>query len=159
MKKLLVMAALGAAGYGVYHWQASAPSTHKDLVENRIWIDHMPRGERDTIQAFVTIGDESVGAFQSASVWRGAYELFRYEGHGGELRVVYPQTGERETLRARATSCGKDGWDYCLELDGGSRGVKRYYSMRDWEIGSMRDVDARLRALGTQSRDRSSARK
>jgi hypothetical protein len=32
--------------------------------------------------------------------------------------------------------------DYCLELEGSSHGVKRYYSREGWEIGSMRDLDA-----------------
>jgi hypothetical protein len=111
----------------------------------------MPRNERDTIQVFLTIEEDSVGVFQQASGWKGAYELFQYEGHGGELRVVYPHTGERETIKAKATKCSDAGFDYCLELAGGSRGVKRYYSMHDWEIGSLRDVDAKIKTLGTSS--------
>jgi hypothetical protein len=165
MKKLMLgVAALGAVGYGVYRWTAHAapPSTHTELVENRLWIDHMPRSERDTIQVFLTLGDESIGTFQQTSAWRGAYELFQYEGHGGELRIIYPQTGDRETIKAKATKCRENGFDYCLEMAGGSRGVKRYYSMKDWEIGSIRDLDSKvtkIRALGTPSPDPSSAHK
>jgi hypothetical protein len=32
--------------------------------------------------------------------------------------------------------------DFCLELDGASRGVKRYYSREGWEIRGPRDLDA-----------------
>ena len=163
MKKLMLgVAVLGSVGYGVYHWRADAPSAHKELVENRLWIDHMPRTERDTIQVFLTLDEEAIGTFQATSAWKGAYELFQYEGHGGELRIIYPQTGDRETVKAKATKCREAGFDYCLEMSGGTRGVKRYYSMEDWEIGSIRELDAKvttIRALGTPSPDPSSARK
>jgi hypothetical protein len=162
MKKLMLgVAALGAVGYGVYHHGArpATPSTQTELVENRLWIDHMPRSERDTIQVFLTLGDEGIGTFQQTSAWKGSYELFEYEGHAGELRIIYPQTGERDTVKAKATKCRENGFDYCLEMAGGSRGVKRYYSMKDWEIGSMRDLDSKVKALGTPSPDPSSAHK
>ena len=32
--------------------------------------------------------------------------------------------------------------DFCLELDGASRGVKRYYSREGWYIDRGRDLDA-----------------
>jgi len=160
MKKLMLAVALiGATGYGVYHWRAASSSAHGELVENRLWIDHMPRNERDTIQVFLTLGDDSIGTFQQASAWKGAYEIFQYEAHGGELRVVYPHTGEKETLKAKATKCSNSGFDYCLDLAGGSRGVKRYYSMKDWEIGSLRELDSKIKALGTPSPGPSSAHK
>jgi hypothetical protein len=160
MKKLMLgVAVLGTIGYGVYHWRADAPSAHKELVENRLWIDHMPRTERDTIQVFLTLNDEGIGTFQSTSAWKGSYELFQYEGHAGELRIIYPQTGDRETVHAKATKCRDAGFDYCLEMSGGTRGVKRYYSMEDWEIGSVREMDAKIKALGTPSLSPSSARK
>jgi len=165
MKKLVLgVVALGALGYGVVHWRAAAPSrpAHTELVENRVWIDHMPRTERDTIQVFLTLGDDSMGVFQQSSVWKGSYELFQYEAHGSELRAVFPQTGERETMKAKATECSQNGFDYCLELSGGSRGAKRYYSMEGWELDSMRGLDGKvteIRALGTPSSDPSSAHK
>jgi hypothetical protein len=37
--------------------------------------------------------------------------------------------------------------DYCLEIEGASRGVKRYYSREGWEVGSVRDIDAVTRKL------------
>jgi hypothetical protein len=32
--------------------------------------------------------------------------------------------------------------DFCLDLEGASRGVKHYYSREGWEIGGGRDLDA-----------------
>ena len=155
MKKLLVLALIGTVGYGAYRVVGSSePAATKDddkaLVLDRIWIDHLPKNDRDTIQVFAAISEEPFGVFQAASTWKGAYELFRYEAHGSELRIVYPQTNERETVKHKARRCSDNGMDYCLELDGGSRGTKRYYSRKGWEIDgakSTADIHERTDAL------------
>src|SRR5260221_6433183 len=98
-KALLALVAVSMAGYGVYRWRSAetpAPAhTDSALLQDRLWIDHMPRNERDTIQVFAALTEQPVGVFQAASMWKGQYELFRYESHGDELRVVYPQNGDR----------------------------------------------------------------
>lgn len=158
MKKLLVLATVSATVYGA--WQLfdrddARPATDGALVTDRVWLDRLPRGERDTINVFLTITDESLGVFQAGSRWRGAYELFTFEAHGGELRVLYPQTGERESLHAKVTTCNEGAMDYCLELKGGSRGVQRYYSMKGWEIDGSADVEAaRAKAAAILSQPR-----
>jgi len=91
---------------------------------------------------FAAVSEHAVGLFQATSQWRGAFEAFRYEASGGELRLVFPQTGDRETVRAKARRCSEGGMDFCLELDGASRGVKRYYSREGWEIRGSHDLDA-----------------
>ncbi|MBX3156641.1 MAG: hypothetical protein KF773_11615 [Deltaproteobacteria bacterium] len=105
-----------------------------NLVLDRIWIDHIPKNDRDTINVFVAITEEPFGVFQAASQWKGQFELFRYEAHGNEIRILYPQTNEREKVKTRATKCDERQMDYCLELDGATRGVKKYYSRKGWEI-------------------------
>jgi hypothetical protein len=111
-------------------------------VTDRIWLDHIPRSERDTIQVFAAVSDHAVGVFQAMSQWRGEYEAFRYEASGGEMRLVFPQTGNRETVRVKAWRCDEGGMDFCLELDGASRGAKHYYSRKGWGIDSARNLDA-----------------
>jgi hypothetical protein len=144
MKKLLLVIVVAVAVGAV--WSArrgAAPAdAPKRLFADRIWIDHVPRGERDTIQVFAAVSEHAVGVFQAASQWRGRYEVFRYEAHGGELRVVYPQTGERDTVQTKAQRCQENGMDFCLDLVGASRGVKRYYSREGWEIGGAADARA-----------------
>jgi hypothetical protein len=105
------------------------------LVLNRIWIDQIATQPRDTANAFATITRERVGAFWSGSQYKGGYELFNFTSVGGELLIVYPQTEQKETVKARAWRCREQNMDYCLELTGASRGVKRYHSLDGWEIG------------------------
>jgi hypothetical protein len=147
-KALLATVVIASAGYGAYRWRSepapAVPHSIVSLVTDRLWIDHIPRGERDTIQVFAAITEEPVGVFEAASRWKGEFEFFRYEKHDGELRIVFPQTGTRDRVKATATKCNKGGMDYCLQLEGSSRGVKQYYSREGWEIGSMREADTLL---------------
>ena len=149
MKKACLILALIGTGYGTYRWlgsepapQATAATDGAQLVLDRIWIDHLPRNDRDTIQIFVAISEEPFGVFQAASKWKGQFEAFRHEGRGNELRVVYPQSNERETVKHKARACSEHQMDYCLELDGGTRGVKRYYSRKGWEIDGVKSPAA-----------------
>jgi hypothetical protein len=149
-KAMLAVIAVAGVGYGVVHWRSEPAVTQAgddSLVTDRLWIDHIPRGERDTIQVFAAITEEPVGVFEAASRWKGEFEFFRYEKHGGELRLVFPQTGTRDRVKVTATKCRTGGMDYCLELDGASRGVKKYYSREGWEIGDTRDINALVRTL------------
>lgn len=137
MKKLLIVAVLSTMtilGWRALRSDDAAPAHDDNLVLDRIWIDHLPRSERDMISIFAAITQESIGFFQTTSAWKGEHELFRYEEHEGELRVVFPQSKDRERVKARATECRERDFDYCLELKGSSRGAKRYYSREDWVI-------------------------
>ncbi|HEY0993062.1 MAG TPA: hypothetical protein VGD80_38680 [Kofleriaceae bacterium] len=144
MKKLVLFVILGAVvTASIWSWKRTAePVDANRLVADRIWIDHIPRNERDTINVFAAVSEHSIGVFQATSQWRGAFEAFRYEANGGELRLFFPQTGDRERARAKARRCSEQQMDFCLEIEGASRGVKKYYSREGWEIGQARDLDA-----------------
>lgn len=156
-KQLLALVLLGTVSYGGYRWLSSSDATSapvakdgEQLVLDRIWIDHIPRNERDTVNVFVAITEEPFGVFQASSQWKGNYELFRYEAKGNELKVIYPQNNDRETVKHTAKRCSDNGMDFCLEMSGGSRGVKRYYSRKGWEVeqvGSARELADRAEAL------------
>jgi len=145
MKKLVLFVVLGAVvTASVWSWKRTAEPTDdaNRLVADRIWIDHVPRNERDTINVFAAVSEHSIGVFQATSAWRGAFEAFRYEADGGELRLLYPQTGDRERARAKARRCNEGQMDFCLEIEGASRGVKKYYSREGWEIDHADNLDA-----------------
>jgi len=154
-KKLLVLALISTTVYGAWHLRSdSSPpqASQASLVLDRIWIDHMPRNDKDMFHAFVAITEQPFGVFQETSQWKGNFELFNYEANGDELRIVYPQSGDRDKVTATANPCSEKGMDFCLELKGARRGVKRYYSMKGWEIDHAarpEDVRARIDALAS----------
>src|SRR5438128_1346837 len=100
-KALLVTALLATVGYGgwrlVRHGD-SAQTTMDDskLALDRIWIDHIPKNDRDMFQLFAAISEEQFGVFQQTSSWKGAFELFQFRANGDKLRVVFPQTNDKE---------------------------------------------------------------
>jgi hypothetical protein len=143
-KPLLLVVVISVAVAAFWSWKRPAEPVEaaNRLLANRIWIDHIPRSDKDTINVFVAVSEHAVGAFQATSQWRGSFEAFRYEGHGAELRLLYPQTGDREAVRAKAKRCTEQHMDFCLEIDGASRGVKKYYSREGWEIRGAHDLDA-----------------
>lgn len=154
-KAILVLGVVVVAVISVWKLRSTdavvQPKTDDDLVLDRIWIDHLPRNDKDVFQVFLAITEQPFGVFQASSQWKGAYEIFRYEAHGDELRIIYPQTNDREKVKAKARRCSENKMDYCLEIEGSSRGVKKYYSQKGWEIdgelAAARDqVDALVRS-------------
>lgn len=152
-KALLVMAVVSTAAFATYKLTRSDTSRDSGVVkadasltQDRIWIDHLPRNDRDTFQIFLALTEEPVGIFQAASQWAGQYEIFRYEMNGSEIRFVFPQNGDREKATANARECRDHGHDYCLDLSGTKRGVKKYYSRKGWEIDGLTTEQAKAKA-------------
>lgn len=155
-KALLVVALISTASYATYKWTRTAPepTVAKITALDRIWIDHLPKTESDTINIFAAITEEPMGVFQATSMWKGNFELFVYEAHGDTIRATYPQDRSREELKVSATECSEvRDMDYCLEIKGASRGPKKYYSRKGWEIdtaSSVEDVTLRGKAIVKQ---------
>lgn len=149
MKKLLLLLLLILAAYLFWRWWRSDAGVAKgqELFYDRLWVDHMPAGDTDTIRVMAAVTQQPIGIFQSASQWKGEYELFRYEARAdGQLEIVYPQTRGRDKVKYRAWRCKERSFDFCLEIEGASRGTKRYYSLDGWEIGSRSLDEARADA-------------
>lgn len=140
MKKILFILILALAAYLLWRWWNSGQAAVADRGEktfyNRLWVDHLPRSDTDTIQIFAAITDEPIGIFQQTSTWKGSFELFRYEPAGdGKAVFFYPQSKDKERVGYRAVTCSEKGFDFCMELQGASRGTRRYFSQRGWEVG------------------------
>ena len=158
MKKPLVVLSLVVAGVVMLaRWMSGGPDEAGDgsepgLVLNRLWLDHLPKNAKDTVNVFVAVTEQPLGVFQAASQWKGSFEIFTHEASGGELRLVFPQTGEKEKVKARAWKCKERDMDYCLELAGSSRGVKRYHSRTGWEIDRTTGPEQLLDKVGSIAR-------
>jgi hypothetical protein len=152
MKKPLLLILVSILIVSVWSWKRTeAPRDHPTrLLTDRLWIDHAPRSDTDTINIFIARSRLSIGFFEARSGWHGAFDAFRFEASGADLRIVFPRTGTREAIRATARRCAENNMDYCLDIEGASKGVKRYYSQDGWEIRPNADPQAvkqRIEAL------------
>lgn len=143
------------AAYLLWRWyrgdQAGTADRSAPVFYDRLWVDHLPRSETDTIKIFAAITEEPIGLFQSTSAWRGDFELFRHRADAdGRVSIFYPQTKERDEVKYRAWKCKEREFTFCMEIEGASRGTRRYYSQDGWEIGgvaSAQALQARARLL------------
>lgn len=148
MKRALITVVVAATSLVAWRYTHTDPADGGGkLVLDRLWIDHVPKHDRDPIKVFVALTDQPVGIFQTTSTWKGEYEVFQFEKVGGEFRAIYPQTGDREKFTAKGSACSEHGMDYCLEMTGASRGAMHYYSMKGWELDGTADVHATERAI------------
>lgn len=153
MRNSLMVVAIGGAA-AAYVWQQGAPVPERAehdtrLLKDRVWIDHMPAHDRDKLNLFIALtprprqGPQGpFGLFENVSPWEGHFEAFRYESQGEEMRIVFPQSGDRETLTVKPRKCSEQGMDYCLEVSGSTRGVSNYYSRKGWEVRTAAEAQA-----------------
>lgn len=154
-KTLLVTALVATVGYGGWRLahrggDAQVATDDAKLALDRLWIDHVPRSERDVFQVFAALTEEEFGVFQATSTWKGSFELFTFKPAGEGIKATFPQDGDKQTIKLKAKPCNEAQMDYCMEVEGTNRGVKRYYSRKGWEIdsaASAKDLAARADVL------------
>ena len=151
-----VLALVGATAAGWALWP-EGERAGSELLLNRVWVDHLPSGGNDSVELFVAIDDEHMGAFQRASQYEGAWSIFSHETRGdGVVRLTFPQHDSSHEVRYQARACDEPGWDYCLTLEGAPRGVAQYRSRRGWEVegGSKHSPAAALEAWRRRASER-----
>jgi hypothetical protein len=128
MKKLAFSGVL--LGLVIFWWQHDSDSK---LAFDRFWVDHAPKNGTEQFQAFFISGEHAFGHFAVQNAWRGQWESFHYHAvpRSGDFDLIFEN--QRERVHFRARTCSEQGFDYCLEVSGGSRGAQRYYSKRAWD--------------------------
>jgi hypothetical protein len=135
MKKLAL--SLSLVGFGIVGWRTirhDAPDAK--LLFDRIWVDHQPRDQADTFQSLWVGGAQPFGNFATRNIWTGQFERFHYHvapREDGVLEFLFGATNERQRVRYTARTCNENGFDLCLELSGTSRGLRHYYSRKEWQ--------------------------
>jgi hypothetical protein len=119
--------------------QQAEPASAEHLTQ-RLWVDRMPRGERDMIRKLALVRSIDHGRFgvaERGSVWRHHTEVFKWGLHDGRLQMYLPQDRKHLTATVRTWECegeAPDGFELCLEIRGGAGGTMRLYSRHDWKL-------------------------
>ena len=127
-----VAAAFVAAG-----WRAlRSDDDGLKLAFDRFWVSHAAQSADEEYDAFVVNGERPGGHFARQTWWTGRWEGFHYHvvpRHDGVLDLYFPASKHGERVKLAARRCDEQGFDYCLDVLGASRGPSRYYSRRGWE--------------------------
>ncbi len=148
MKKLVLAGLAIAVAAAAWRW-ARPERADASLAFDRFWVDHLPRDWQEPFDAFVIRSEHPVGHHAVQTVWKGQWEGFHYHVRprgDGEFDFLYPASGKQERVRLRARRCDEGGFAWCLDVEGASRGARRYYSREDWRVAGG-DLDALLERI------------
>jgi hypothetical protein len=154
MRKLaiaFVLVLLGGAGWRMMHDRAPDAT----LLFDRFWIDHEPKSPPEKFQVLWVSAEMPFGHFTIRDMWTGQWEGFHYHvppKQPGELDFLFGRTNERQRVKYTARRCQEQGFDYCLDITGSSRGVKRYFSKKEWQSTSGASAPMDALAAGTDQR-------
>lgn len=139
----LGVAALGAGAYGLSSLFGSDEAAEEAV--NRIWLERVPRSQRDVVGHFVMIrrGGRRIGISGTSSRWRHQVELFKWALERERLSLVYPQTETTRRLTAKVLREGPRPFDRTLILTDENGDEARYYSRKGLIIrpGEALEVD------------------
>lgn len=142
MKKLALGMILLVGGSVAWR-MARSDAPDAKLIYDRFWIDHEPRAPKEQFQVLFVNGEFPMGHFATRTMWTGVLEFFHYHiapREDGVIDFLFGNTNERQRVKYTARRCHENGFDYCLELAGTSRGVKRYYSKKEWDRETNEDA-------------------
>jgi hypothetical protein len=166
--KLLALALVGAGTYGLWSvgqglFGDDEESTSTKQLVNQVWIERMPKDQRDMIGHLVLVDmpEGRVGAAGKSSQWRIMVELFQWGLEGKRLSVFFPQERVKAQLEVRTWACEGEApkpFELCLEVSNGRRKAV-FYSMEEWHIepdraeASLADLRETYPELGSVGQD------
>jgi hypothetical protein len=101
------------------------------LLLDRNWIDRMPKTERDRLHVYRFVPSMGGGVFQDRTLYKGTFELFRFETNADEIRFDLPETKEKIVSKFRIENVdGPEPFDLKLIIPADPRGPQVYWGMR-----------------------------
>lgn len=116
-------------------WRIMADDQAANRIENRAWVERMPRNDKDVVTWFVPmqVRGKRFGVAQRTSNFWFAGERFGWSKQGDSLRLTFQQSDRRVSLNARAYACKVGGFELCLDLvHNGNKTT--LYSKKRWTL-------------------------
>jgi hypothetical protein len=144
---LALVGALAACSHSSSTTQVSSEDAAKLLID-RNWLDRMPETERDHLFVYRFVPKMGGGVFQDRTLYKGTFELFRFEATGNEIRFDLPETKQKVTSAYTIkTVDGPAPFDLELSIPDDPRGPKTYYGIRSETDPHGALLEERLHAL------------
>lgn len=141
--RLVLLVVLGAGAWEVWHRFFDEDAGVRNLA-NQIWLDRLPRDQRDMVNAAVLIERQGrrVGVMARGSRWRSFNDGFVWRlEQNNVVRARFPQENKLYTVRVRTWACAGEApapFQLCLEVKRGDQTL-RYYSRNDWVVRPRED--------------------
>lgn len=140
--KLIALALVGASCFGVWKLGSAllgdqAQGTKRAV--NQLWIDHVPKDDRDMITHFVLIDhrEGKFGAIGHSSQWRHMIDVFKWQLDGSTLGLYFPQDQARGEVTIATWECAGEApapFDLCMKMTNKQGRSWTLYSRDEWQI-------------------------
>ena len=125
-----VAVALGSACHRERDRKPLPPDDAIQILHDRIWIDHVPRGQQDRFH-LALFDPEGVGLVQHRTIWKGDFEIFFHAADGARLTIDRPDRGRGVTVGFTVEPARtREGADARLTIDQSPFGVKTYLGFK-----------------------------
>jgi hypothetical protein len=133
MRTLLVASALALAATACSsnsHDERLSASDARSVLINRNWLDRMPQHKTDRLHVYRFVPKMGGGVYQDRTVFKGTFELFRFEVERDHIVFDLPETHERVTSQFQVERVtGPRPFDLKLTVFSDPRGPRVYYGM------------------------------
>ncbi|MBX2804103.1 MAG: hypothetical protein KTR31_40950 [Myxococcales bacterium] len=116
-------------------WRVMADDQAANRIENRAWVERMPRNGKDVVTWFVPmkLRGKQFGVAQRTSHFWFTGERFSWTQQGEHVRLTFQQSDRRVSLTARAYACKVGSFELCLDLvHNGNKTT--LYSKKRWTL-------------------------
>ena len=104
----------------------------KKLLLDRNWLDRMPESKDTRLHVYRFVPSMGGGVFQDRTLFKGTFELFKFEVGQGEIRFDLPETGDKVTSKFKIEPVdGPKPFDLTLSISDDPRGPHVYFGMRN----------------------------
>ena len=149
MRTVLVIALLGAACSSPKQETKELDDAEaRKVLVNRNWMDHWPTTKTDNIHVYRFVPGMGGGVFQDRTIYKGTFELFRFDTRADEIEFELGETNQRVTSKFRIDAIdGPHPFDLRLTITADPRGPQVYFGIRSETDPDGLLLEQRLRSL------------
>jgi hypothetical protein len=142
---LLVLVAACSSGSATKQSRIVDDGEARKLLLDRNWLTEMPEGERDRFHVYRFVPSMGGGVFQDRTIFKGTFELFKFETAADEIRFNLLETHTKVVSKFRIEEIDDPPFDLKLTIEADPRGPRFYYGMRSETDRDGTKLEARLR--------------
>lgn len=103
----------------------------REVLVNRNWIDRWPTTKTDKLHVYRFVPNMGGGVFQDRTIYKGVFELFRFETERDEIEFDLVETDQKIVSKFRIDEIdGPHPFDLRLTVAADPRGPSVYFGIR-----------------------------